>query len=164
MSEASVDPQGDEGQGDAYLVVFDADAAERERVEGLAEELGVPVWAAGPEDLMPGRSDTWESLARSLAVIVCPEVGAHRGLDLIETLAWDPKSASIPTALCLPEAKPAWVRAALAAGASTCLHYPLDPEEVRGKLLVADGDDVSGGDAAAAEETPDAPDEDEASA
>lgn len=129
---------GAEAHADAAgLIVLDGDPAERERIEAMAEELGVEVWAAAPEDLVPERSDTWESLAQARAVVVAAQFGPRSGLEIIESLAWSSGPTPHIRALSLDRPNRAWIEAALRAGATTCVLRPLDAAELKSKVIDA---------------------------
>ena len=133
------------------LIVLDGDAAERVRIEAMAEELGVEIWAAAPDDLVPERPDTWESLTQARAVVVAASFGPRSGLEIIEALAWSEGNAPPVRALGLDRCHRAWLEAAFRAGATTCVLRPFDPEELKTKVIGAIAGAAGAGEAAPAE-------------
>ncbi len=121
----------------AALIVLDGDPAERERIEAMAEELGVEVWAASPGDLVPERGDTWESLSQAQAVVVAAQFGPRSGLEILQALQWEAGAGHQVRALALDQPTRVWIEAALRAGATTCVLRPLDATELQRKVVAA---------------------------
>ncbi|MCA9513247.1 MAG: hypothetical protein KC560_21225 [Myxococcales bacterium] len=92
------------------------------------------------------------------AFVVAWRQGRCAGLDVVEQIRASRAVAGRPLAMADAEPTDDIVRAALRGGASTFLHLPLDPEEVRARLLPDDAPTEraadAGGPGASADEAP----------
>jgi DNA-binding NarL/FixJ family response regulator len=111
------------------LVVIDADASERARVESAAPDLECPVRALAPDAVMPPRLGRVTEGA--LALVVAWDLGGRPGLDVVETLARLPAAKGLRIAMAADAATRAMVSAALRAGATHFLSRPYDVDELR---------------------------------
>jgi len=125
-----------EGTSDSGLplAVIDPDPAGRAHAEALAEVLGRPVWTLDPAELGP---HSFDELSETQAVIVAWDLGGVVGLDLLEDLRRDPRTASVAVALATEAPTRDRVLMALRWGAATVLHQPLEAEEVARRLTPA---------------------------
>ena len=113
------------------LVVIDADAGERARVEGFADALGRPVHGIAPDSVLPS---SLAEFARGAGVVVAWDLGGRSGLDLLDAIARVAGTARPRMALAAEGATRAMVVAAVRAGAQGFLSRPYDADEL-GTLL-----------------------------
>jgi DNA-binding NarL/FixJ family response regulator len=111
----------------APLVVIDADATERARVEGFAEALGRPVRAFGPEALTPAEID---ALGAAAAIAIAWDLGGRSGLDALDALVRRIAPPRPRLALAADGATRAMVAAGVRAGAAGFLARPWDADEL----------------------------------
>lgn len=109
------------------LVVIDADADERARVEGFAETLGRPVRAIAPDALLPA---ALAELAQAAAVVVAWDLGGRAGLDVLDAIARVRAAVRPRMALAADGATRAMVTAAVRSGAQGFLSRPYDADEL----------------------------------
>src|SRR5690606_29007738 len=96
------------------LVVIDPSPAQRERLLAASDALGVPLTLLEPQALAPG---ALAALAGARGVLVAWDLGVRAGLDVVEALARDPATASVPVALAVEAPTRVHVELALRAGA-----------------------------------------------
>jgi ActR/RegA family two-component response regulator len=113
------------------LVVIDADAGERARVEGFADALGRPVHAIAPDSVLPS---SLAEFARGAGVVVAWDLGGRSGLDLLDAIARVAGATRPRMALAAEGATRAMVVAAVRTGAQGFLSRPYDADEL-GALL-----------------------------
>jgi CheY-like chemotaxis protein len=125
-----------EGAGDSALplALIDPDPEARARAEELADALGRPIWTLDPAEFGP---HSFDELSETQAVIVAWDLGGVVGLDLLEDLRRDPRTARVAVALATDAPTRDRVLMALRWGAATVLHQPLDAQEVARRLTPA---------------------------
>lgn len=141
MSEEELEPEQDEsedcGESDEprTLLVVDPDESERGRLEELESSLPLRVTSIDPADLVA----QLENAGEPGVVIVAWDLGGRSGLELVESLACDPRTAGARFALASEAPTRGRVEAAFRAGASGFLFRPYDTEAV-GRFVAESGE------------------------
>ena len=113
------------------LAVVHPDAEVRNAAEDLGDALGRAVWTLDPAEF---GSHSFDELCEAEAVIVAWDLGGISGLDLVESLRRDPRTAGRRVAIATEAPTRESVLAALRWGAATVLQLPLEAGEVKQRL------------------------------
>lgn len=121
-------------RGAHAVLVIAPPAQVRGALPRLERELGRAVRHLEVADL-PRDFGVYAEIA---CFVVAWDQGRGTGLDVVEQIRKQPSLATRPIALASPEPTAEMVRAGLRGGATTFLHFPLDPAEARARLLPSD--------------------------
>jgi CheY-like chemotaxis protein len=133
------DAADEASDSEANRCVCFVEASERERraLAELARGLGFRPLGLEPAELL-GEPD--ERLLGAAALVVPLDLGGAAGLELVETLADDPRMAGVPIVAAGERPTREQVWAALRAGASSFVVRPYEATELRRRILAARGE------------------------
>jgi CheY-like chemotaxis protein len=133
------DAQDEASDAEANRCVCFVEASERERraLAELARGLGFRPLGLEPAELLGGPD---ERILGAAALVVPLDLGGAAGLELVETLADDPRLAGVPIVAAGERPTREQVWAALRAGACSFVVRPYEPTELRRRILAARGE------------------------
>lgn len=116
------------------LLVVDPCEEHRELLEEMSEPLAREITVLAPGEL---NLKELEEVQEAYAVVVSWELSGRSGLELVEYLARDERTARVPLLVAAENPTPEMVRAAFRAGACSFVCKPYEVEELRTRVLAA---------------------------
>jgi len=128
---ADVEEEGDDG---LPLLVLEPSEELRSALEEMSEPLGREITALAPGEL---NLQEPEEIQEAHAVVVSWDLAGRSGLELVEHLARDERTARVPILMAAENPTRAMVRASLRAGACSFVCKPYEVEELRARVRAA---------------------------
>jgi len=128
--------ESDPSEQKSAIIVIDGDPLSRNAAEDLEDDLDRQVIAMDSTDF---DLDGSEEILEAGAFIVAWNLAIRSGADLIESLRQDPRLSDRPILVASDRVDRGLVRAAFLVGADGVCRHPYEAEEVRARLLEAEG-------------------------